>query len=444
MFNRSLVRKIIVFRLGLTAAAPIFLADGAYAQVIDNYFPAIGSGAGELAQEPAQVRAMGAYTPLGKRYGPLRIDADGSESEGYASNVDRNVGGHSSAVVSTQGNLSAVSRWGKRDQVHGNINVDDIRYPSRSIQNRTNWTANLGGVHDFGHDTIGVSYTHLSLVQMPTDLGALIVNRPVPYQVDDGRVSYTATTHGRLSIIPQVDVQRYHFDYFTPTAKQPSQGYRDRVLVTEGVTAQYELRGNSHVLLVMQGTEIRYQNPLENAPSRDSNGASVMAGYDFGMRGPLRFRALVGYQTRRYRASAYGSINSPMAEAELSWAPTRLTTATLSVRHGIEDSAFENVVGYTFTGARIGVTHTYQRNIVFSAYGQIQKANYPSAPAFLQNTVLYQEHNNQTFYGVGAEVRWLINRHMRLSANYDFSSQNTVGSGQFPIHTFLVGFHLSL
>ena len=434
----------MVFRLSLTATAPLLMADSAFAQVINNYFPAIGTEAGELMREPAQVQAMGAYAPLGKRYGPLRIDADGSESEGYDNNVDCIVGGHSSPVVSTQGHLAAVSRWGQHDQVHGNISVNDIRYPSRSIQNRTNWNAELGGVHNFAHDSIGLTYTHLTLVQMPTDLGALVINRPISYNVDDVRLSYTATTHGRLSFIPQGEIQRYSFGSTPATAFVPNQSYRDRVLITEGVTAQYEVRQDSHALLVVQGTEIRYQNKLENTPSRDSNGASVMGGYDFGLRGPIKFRALVGYQTRRYRGNGYGTINSPMAEAELAWTPSRLTIVTANVRHGIEDSAFENVVGYTFTGARIGVTHTYQRNIVFSAYVQLQKANYPTAPAFLQNTVLYQERNNQTLYGAGASAEWLINRHMRLTANYDFSSQNTVGTGSFPIHNFLVGFHIAL
>ncbi|MFT8676097.1 MAG: outer membrane beta-barrel protein [Acetobacter sp.] len=438
------VRKFMVIGLSLTAPAQFFLAHSACAQVIDNYFPAIGSGAGDLEQEPAQIRANEAYAPLGKRFGPLRIDADAAEGEGYNSNVDRLVGGHSSAVVSTQANLSAVARWGQRDQVHGAIGVDDTRYPSRGIQNRTNWTANLGGVHDFGHDTIGAAYTHLSLVQTPTDLGALVMSRPVPYQVDDIRASYTATTHGRLSFIPQGGIQRYHFDYFTPSALQPTQSYRDRVLISQGVTAQYELRQDSHILLVLQGTEIRYQNRIDNAPSRDSNGAAILAGYDFGQRGPVRFRALVGYQTRRYRAGAYSVINSPIAEGELTWLPTRLTTVSASVRHGIEDSAFENVVGYTFTGARIGVRHAYQRNIIFSAYGQIQKANYPAAPSFLENTTLYQARNNQTFYGVGAGAEWRINRHISLSANYDFSSQNTVGSGSFPVNAVMVRLHLAL
>lgn len=68
-------------------------------------------------------------------------------------------------------------------------------------------------MHDFGHDTVGASYTHLSLVQMPTDMAALVLSRPVPYQVDDIRLSYTATTHGRISFIPQGGIQRYHFSF---------------------------------------------------------------------------------------------------------------------------------------------------------------------------------------------------------------------------------------
>nr|WP_269111351.1 outer membrane beta-barrel protein [Acetobacter senegalensis] len=439
-----MVRKIVVIGLSLTASVPLWSGGSAFAQVIDTYFPPAGSGAGDLAEEPAQIRALGEYAPLGKRFGPFQINADGGEAIGYDTNVDKIIGGKASAVINTQANLSAVARWGKRDVLHGNIGVDDVRYPSRSIQNRTNWTANIGGVHDFGHDTIGASYTHLSLVQMPTDMGALVLSRPVPYQVDDIRLSYTATTHGRVSFIPQGGIQRYHFGFFTPSEFQPTQTYRDRVIITQGVTAQYELRQDSHALLVVQGTEIRYQNQLENAPSRDSNGFSIMAGYDFGLHGPIRFRGVVGYQTRHYRATAFGVINSPIAEAELKWLPTRLTTVTATVHHGIDDSAFENIVGYTFTGARIGVTHNFKRNIVFSAYGQLQRANYPAAPAFLENTVLYQGRNKQSLYGGGLGAEWLINRHIRLAANYDFSSQSTIGSGRFPIHRFLIKVQFSL
>ncbi|TWB09357.1 hypothetical protein FBZ86_10419 [Gluconacetobacter diazotrophicus] len=403
----------------------------------------MGSGFGDIMTEPAQVRALEEYAPLGLRYGPLRIDADAAESIGYDSDIARLANGTGGVMETTHARLAGAAVW-QRDQVHAEISVDDYRFPSQSIQNRTNWTVGLGAVHDFGHDRLGMAYTHLSLVQTPMDLGALILSRPIPYQYDDVRLSYTATTHGRFSFIPEAGINRYNFDRVVLVPGQLDQTYRNRATITEGVTGRYDLAGTTQILVILQGTEIRYLDRTPGVPSRDSNGVSAMAGMDFGLSGPLRFRALVGYQTRVYRSSLYQRITSPIAEAELGWNPTRLTTMTLSVRHGIEDGAFENVVGFSYTSAQIGVRHNYGRNLVLNAQAGIEKADYSAASGVLRNTILDQIASNQTVYNIGAGAQWLLNRHLSVTLNYNFSSQKTVGYRTFSDHTVLLSAHLAL
>ncbi|WP_338029660.1 outer membrane beta-barrel protein [Gluconacetobacter tumulisoli] len=411
--------------------------------MIDAYFPPLGTGFGDLTTEPEQVRTLEHYAPQGLRYGPVQLDASGTESVGYDNNADRLANGRGSAVVTSSGRASAVARW-QRDQVHADMSVDDFRFISQPIQNRTNWTVAAGGTHDFGHDQLGVAYTHLSLVQTPVDLGALGLSQPVPYQYDTARISYTATTHGRFSFIPEAQLSRFHFGRIDPSPMQIDQSYRNRAVITEGITGRYELAQGRQILVMLQGTEIRYMSGNMGLPTRDSNGASGMVGMDFGLSGPLRFRALVGYQTRQYRSSVFGHISSPMAEAELGWSPTRLTMATLTVRHGIEDSAFENVVGFSYTSADIGVRHAYSRNIVLMAHAALQKADYPRTPEALNNTVLTQVGANQALYSVGVGANWLMNRHISWTFNYNFSSQHTVGAGSFPDHTVMLGLRFSL
>ncbi len=428
--------------------AALLIPVAAQGQVVDQYFPALGTGAGELSEEPAQIRATQSYQPLGARWGPLSIQADGTETIGYASNVDllpqvR----HSSASIDTQGHLSVVAMFEHDNQAHADISVDDTRYPSRSLQNRTTWNASIGATHHFGRDVLGAAFTHLSLVQTPTESGALILVGRIPYNLDDGRVSYLLQTRGRLSFIPELNVQHYYFGNppVTDSASPPqSQGYRNRVIVNEGFTARYELLKNSHLLFIARGTEIQYEQSNPGYPARNSNGFSVLGGFDSNEASPITFRAVVGYQLRNYSAQLYGRITSPIAEASLRWAPTRLTSAVISVTHGIEDSAFESVVGYTNTQARVTVTHAFSRNIVFGVHGEVSSAAYPATSSALVGTPIYQPAHDQNMYGFGINGTIYLNRHISLTLSYDYSSQSAYLGPMFPVHYIMGGVHFAL
>ena len=137
-------------------------------------------------------------------------------------------------------------------------------------------------------------------------------------------------------------------------------------------------------------------------------------------------------------------MQSPIVEGEVDWLPTRLSRIDLTVRRGIDDSASENVVGYTYTAARLAVHHEYQRNIYVGAYVQLENADYSSTPVALRGSALNQDQLDQTIYSVGASADYLINRHLRLAATYDFSSQNAVDTSRFAISEVLVALHLAL
>ncbi|BCK74913.1 hypothetical protein AA0242T_1042 [Acetobacter aceti NRIC 0242] len=419
----------------------------AQAQVVTQYFPALGSGAGELSEEPAQVKAARAYQPLGYHSGPLTVHLDGDERVGYDSNADLIQHGRKSSVINTQGHIGAVHLLDRNDQVHADVSVSDLRYPTRSLQNQTTWTANIGGTKHFGRDELGVAFTHLSLVQMPTESGALLILGPVPYTLDDGRISYLLNTHGRLSFLPEFSIQHYQFGKPRLLGNSPyqDQHYRDRVIINENITARYQMMQNSHLLLLLQGTQIEYQTGNLDLPARSSNGFAVMGGYSWNEAGPFQFRALIGYQRRIFASSLYGSISSPIAEASIKWTPTRLTTVSATVSHGIEDAAFEGIVGYTNTSAQLSITHAYSRNIVFEAHAGLRKAHYPSSsPYLIDHSPIGQLANNQSSYGGGGSVHVYLNRHLSLELNYDFASQSAFMGPLFPVHIVMAGVHFAL
>src|SRR5262249_11311621 len=104
------------------------------------------------------------------------------------------------------------------------------------------------------------------------------------------------------------------------------------------------------------------------------------------------------------------------AEAALIWSLSGMTTVTASVTRGIEDAAQEGIVGYTFTRAGLIVDHEYLRNVLLQASASMQYDNY------------LQGGGHDSRLALGAGVTWLITRHMRLSATYDFTDQHGTAS----------------
>lgn len=428
------------------AAVGLLAPHPARAQVINQYFPALGSGVGGWDKDLTRQQALAAYQPPGLSLGGFQLDGEAGEAVGFDSNVDGLPGGARSAMIDTSGSLDLHSRW-SRHQLNAAFTVDDTRFPSRSAQDRTTWTAQAGGIVDFGHDRLGLSYSHLSLVQMPTDLGAAASRERIPYQVDQGALSYTLTTHTRWTLIPGVDLRHYSFsDTDLPVnpvtrgggALLNDQSYRDRLVGQESLAARYDLTDTNALVVVARGTQIRYDHDLPGIPGRDSNGFAVLAGIDLHGRGAFEGRALVGYQERDFTQSAYATIRAPIAQVELAWLPTRLTTVSANITNGIEDGAFESVVGFTATTATLRVQHEYARNITLGAHVDVQKGSYPATPAVLAGTVLTQPRTDQKSYGGGIDMTWLINRHLRLDAAYTAANQNAIDTTRFTTHTVLI------
>ncbi len=92
------------------------------------------------------------------------------------------------------------------------------------------------------------------------------------------------------------------------------------------------------------------------------------------------------------------------------WQPTGLTTVTLRALRTIEDAADENVAGYDLNSARLQVDHELRRNILLTGYV------WPAARE------LYRPDATQTFYGGGAGITYLVNRHVRVEVTDDIVS----------------------
>jgi hypothetical protein len=104
-------------------------------------------------------------------------------------------------------------------------------------------------------------------------------------------------------------------------------------------------------------------------------------------------------------------LNGTQTNDPLIWNPSGLTTITGSLTRSIEDAAQEGIVGYSYTSARLRLDHEYQRNVLLRFSAGVQHVDY------------LQGGGQSNGFSLGAGVTWLLNRHMRLSATYDFTDQ---------------------
>ena len=88
-----------------------------------------------------------------------------------------------------------------------------------------------------------------------------------------------------------------------------------------------------------------------------------------------------------------------------------MTTLTATVSREIEDAAQEGVAGYIYSRARLVVDHEYLRNVLLQASASVQRADFLTGGGHTSG------------FSLGGGATWLINRHLRLSATYDFTDQ---------------------
>jgi hypothetical protein len=240
--------------------------------------------------------------------------------------------------------------------------------------------------------------------------------------VEDARAAYTVALD-RLSITPGIAFSAYRYDDTTIFGVPASQAYRDRDVLLGDVTTRYELSPQTNALLVTRMLGVDYVAPQAGQPTRNSTGYQALVGLSDDSDGVWRYRVLVGWEERAFRASVYQAHQAPIAEAAVIWSPGGMTTVTAKLTRGIEDAAQEGIAGYTYTAGRLVVDHEYLRNVLLQGSVAVQQANYLPGGG------------TTAAVSVGAGVTWLVNRHLRVEAQYEFTDQR----GNNPPGTLITG-----
>jgi len=449
--GRSEARRCLpCIGVGLLALS---FASGAQAQYVESYFPTGVAGFDQQQGVTVLSRLRPLYEQQGVRLGSYVVNAHLDETFGYDSNLTGTSRGVSSSFLESSTTVSATSNW-SRNRLALAASLNNYTYFDVSNQSYTNYSTTIGGGYTIGRHELNVGYTHLRQHERGTDIGAVASTTPIAYDLDVVRSDYTFEA-GRFSFVPNVDFRLFQFGNAVVAGLPTSQRFRDRTVLSGGVTTRYQLSDQRGILLVLQGLNSHFLRSQPGAPSANSKTALLLAGLDYQATGLWRYRILGGVEVREFEASQFGTRVAPVVEASVIYTPTGLTTITGSARRAIEDPQTEGTAGYTFTTVGVVVDHEYRRNILLQGRANFQAAEFLGSSS------------TSSSYTLGAGVNWLVNRRLRLSADYDATQQsgsgsstavaipqqgltltttqaNSLTSGNYSRNVFLLGFHLSL
>ncbi len=439
LFSSTVRNASLAVALGLFPIAP------AQAQLLSRYIPDYAPGLTDNPED-SQARVQPEYRSVGVRTGSFVVRPHISENLGFDSNVDGVTDGRSSPSINTQAMIDVQSDW-SRNSLGAQLSMDDQRYPSRPVQNFTNWTAGVSGTFDVGLDQVSGSYQHLSVVQTPRDLGA-VLSVPVPFQVDDVKLGTALLTRGRLSFVPDLDVVSYQFgnaadlgSVIGGAGATSGQTWQSRLVYQGEVTTRFELSPRRNILLVLRGTAIDFTTHPAAVGDRNSIGGAVLVGFDTSGSGLFRYRALIGYQERNYASAQYATIRSPIIEASVTWTPQLSTTVAAVVRREIDDSTNVSFAATTTTSLQLNVAHELQRNVVLTGFGEYQRAEFDSNGQLASQAAIAPTQN---IYSAGLGVTWFVDRRTRLGLSYQFVDRRAGAQLSYSenIALFTVGFGL--
>lgn len=453
-------RHARLLRLSLVASTALILVGPANASTpidtyfgpglpLDTYFP---EGIPGTATEPGvtvRSRERPEYDTPGIQVGAFTIRPEINETNGYNDNVIGGAQGRGSWITESSATVNVATNY-SRNNFGFSVGVDDRRDWDLPDQNRTDYSVSVGGALDIGRDQLSLNYSHLVLHEDPYDVGGQGLTRPLQYNYDDVRLSYT-TQFGRFTVVPNFDYTSLTFENGLSAGLTQSQNTRDRNIFQGGVITRYELAPLRNIVLVLNGASSQFTNA--SAAGNNSASGSALIGLDYQVNGALRFRALVGYQYRTFSGAAK-SLQEPIAEADVIWTPTGLTTVTGRLSRTIEDPVDESTSGYTYTRASIVLDHELKRNILLQGNLGYQLAEFPGGGTGVTtiNTgfgssgqvIVGSGSFTQTIYNAGLGATWLINRHMQLAASYQAADQNFKPGSAFLSNIYLLQLRLGL
>jgi hypothetical protein len=402
------------------ASVILLSAGGAQAQLVDEFFPGPipGYQANLGASVVNRIESMGA--PTGVEVGDFVIRPEASESVGYNSNLLAQPN-TASPSLSTGAGLSVDSDWG-RDAVGVSAHVSENQFFDLPIANNTTWGTAVGGTLDLGNDALSAGYSHQNEYLSAEDLGVTGIISPVPYSVDDVRVSYDKL-FSRFSLTPSFEYENFAFGVGQGPVTVNYDGLNHQIEIGS-LTGEYAISPGNAVIAVLRETAAQF-NPLAGTTLNNYTDTAGFLGIDYESGSLVQYRALIGAQSRSFVASSQSTVTTPSFELDAMWEPTQVDTVTAIVSREINDPASPFASNQAVTSVSLQLDHQLRNNLFVRATANYATSVSPSNTSGFTNL-------NETQVNLGARLLWNVSRHLDATLTYGFSNGQSTGGSVVP------------
>jgi hypothetical protein len=411
-------------------------ANCAQAQLIEQYIPDDIPGYAPDLSGSVLNRMYVQQDPAGVEIGDIVIRPALSENTGYNTNTLGNADSGSSALESNAG-LRVDSDW-TRNSLGLSFEADNLKYFEVPAASYTNFVAGAAGSLDLGNDMLKLSYAHSALNIASTDLGVAGVTSPVPYSIDNVKITYVKQ-FSRCSLIPAFAFENFGFGQ-SAGAASVNYSSLDHHVEIESLAGRLEPMPGDAGILLLRFALAQFQN----TGADDYTDEAGFIGLDFRGDPILQLRALLGLEQRNFSGTGENPITLPSFEISAVWMPTELDTLTVSATRRIDDPTSPFALDATILDGELALYHELRSDVFCAGSAEIQRSRLEFGNAALNNV-------NQTGLNLGLKLIWDISTHLSGTISYaynDTASENgpaTASTGQYPnfnSHTILIGISL--
>ena len=358
-------------------------------------------------------RAKPDYDAQGVRAGAFIIMPKADLSARYDDNVFATTSGRISdwIFVGTP-SVEIRSNWNNH-ALNFKADAEIGRYADQTRENYEDYSIGVDGRLDIlrGSDITGnASYLRGHEERgSPNDVGG---RNPTEYDLMAAGLEYQRSV-GRISVKAGGDIRRYNFDNVQGLGTTIiNNNVRDRDEYSINAQAGYELVQSTVAFL--RGTYNWRQ--YDDDKTRNSKGYAVTVGTNFRLSGVTQGEVFVGYRNQRYDPGAFGNTKGLTYGGSLYWAPTALTTVTVTLVNEVEETIVSTSSGFVASSISARVDHELLRNVMLNAVAGYTRDTYKRSP------------RKDNYWEVGAGAKYLLNRNLGLGVNYRYSKR----SGNLP------------
>jgi hypothetical protein len=249
------------------------------------------------------------------------------------------------------------------------------------------------------------------------------------------RIAPTIRWDQRINrVVLRVNADLEALDYNDVVAANGSvinQDDRDRLVWSAQARVGYDLARSVQLFASGLYSHRNYYDPVDdNGFNRDSEGYGVYGGLILELTGTVSAEGYLGYRRQTYPDPQLRNFGGLGGGINLIWAPTKLTTVTLTGERTVQETTRSGASGAFATAISVNIDHELRRNVIVSLGGEYVRRSYQGLA-----------RTDESWNG-RARVEYKLSRHFSMRAGYSYTSRDsTIPSENFEMNQAYVDFH---